>query len=437
MLAELIVVLALILANGVLSGAEIAVVSLRRTRVEQLLDEKRTGAEALAGLRAQPERFLATVQIGITVIGTTAAAFGGSALARHIQPLIARIDWMASEAEPIALALVVASISYLSLVLGELVPKSLALRVGESYALLMARPLRWLSAAANPLVVLLTATSNLILKPFRDRTNFMEARLSREELQQLVDEAAKTGTVDQHAGEIASRAIAFDQLTLANVVIPRDRIDALPRKASAEQIHRFMLEERRSRIPVYDGRPDNLVGYVSAKDIISIAWEGKLVVLEDLLRPLKMFAETTPAIDVLRSMRRERHRIAAALDEHGSVSGLVTFEDLVEELVGDVFSEHEEVRPSIVAAPDGSATVRGDVPLREVNRALGLSLPEEEGAGTVAGLATNLAGGLPNRRARLAAHDGTVLEVLEVGAHSVRTVRIIPAPGADRATGEA
>jgi putative hemolysin len=436
MLAELIVITALILANGVLSGAEIAVVSLRRTRVEQLLDEKRTGADALAGLRAQPERFLATVQIGITVIGTTAAAFGGSTLARHIQPVIARIDWLATHAQPIALALVVAAISYLSLVLGELVPKSLALRVGETYALLVARPLRWLSAAANPLVVLLTATSNLILKPFRDRTNFMEARLSREELQFLVDEAAKTGTVDQHAGEIASRAIAFDRLTLADVVIPRDRIDALPRKAPPEQIRRFMLEERRSRIPVFDGRPDNLVGYVSAKDIISIAWEGKLVVLEDLLRPLKMFTETTPAIDVLRSMRRERHRIAAALDEHGNVSGLVTFEDLVEELVGDVFSEHEEAPPGIVAAPDGSATVRGDVPLREVNRALGLSLPEEEGAGTVAGLATNLAGGLPNRRARLAAHDGTVLEVVDVGAHSVRRVRIIPAPGAEREAGE-
>ena len=320
MFAELIVILALVLANGVLSGAEIAVVSLRRTRVEQLVDEKRIGAAALAGLRAQPERFLATVQIGITVIGTTTAAFGGSTLARHIQPLIARIDWLASEAQPIALALVVAAISYLSLVLGELVPKSLALRVGETYALLMARPLRWLSAAANPLVVLLTATSNLILKPFRDRTNFMEARLSREELQQLVDEAAKTGTVDQHAGEIASRAIAFDRVALADVVIPRDQIDALPRRASAEEIHRFMLEERRSRIPVYDGRPDNLVGYVSAKDIISIAWEGKLVVLEDLLRPLKMFAETTPAIDVLRSMRRERIRIAAAVDEHGGAS---------------------------------------------------------------------------------------------------------------------
>jgi putative hemolysin len=428
--SELIVILALILANGVLSGAEIAVVSLRRTRIEQLLDERRAGADALAGLRAQPERFLATVQIGITVISTTAAAFGGSTLARHLVPLITRVDWLATHAQPIALAIVVAAISYLSLVLGELVPKSLALRVGESYALAVARPLRWLSSATNPLVVLLTATSNLILKPFRDRTNFMEARLSREELQLMVDEAAKTGTLDQHVGEIASRAIAFDQLALADVAIPRDHIDALPRNATEEQIRRFMLEERRSRIPVYEGALDNLVGYVSAKDIISIAWEGKLVVLEDLLRPLKMFPETTPAIDVLRSMRRERHRIAAAVDEHGSVTGIVTVEDLVEELVGEVFSEHEEARPQIVRGVDGSALVRGDVPLRDVNRELGLSL-ETDSASTIAGLATQLAGGLPNRRARLAAHDGTVLEIVDVGARVVRSVRLIPPPSAE------
>ena len=426
LISELIVILALILANGVLSGAEMAVVSLRRTRVEQLVEEKRRGAEALAALRAQPERFLATVQIGITVISTTAAAVGGSTLARHLEPLIARIGWLASEAEPIALGIVVAAISYLSLVLGELVPKSLALRVGETYALLVAPPLRWLSLAANPIVVLLTATSNLVLKPFRDSTNFMEGRISKEELQQMVVEAAKTGTLDQHAGEIASRAIAFDKLTLADAVIPRDRIDALPRSATTEQIRRFMLEERRSRIPVYEGSLDNLVGYVSAKDIISIAWEGRLVVLEDLLRPVKMFPESTPAIEVLRSMRRERHRIAVAVDEHGVLSGLVTFEDLVEELVGDVFSEHDEGRPDIVAEADGSATVRGDVPVREVNRALGLKLADTGGAGTMGGLAARLAGGLPNRRARLAAHDGTVLEVIEVGARVVRSVRLIP-----------
>jgi putative hemolysin len=425
--SELIIVLALILANGVLSGAELAIVSLRRTRVQQLVDEKRPGAQALAALRSQPERTLATVQVGITVVGTTAAAFGGSRMARHLEPLIARLPWIGHEADTISLALVVAAISYLSLVMGELVPKSLALRAGETYALWMSKPLLWLSYAAGPIVKLLTASSNLVLRPFRDRTNFMEGRVSTEELQQMVDEAAKAGSLHEHAGEIASRALAFDKLPLADVMIPRDRIDVLPKSASSDDIRRFMLEERRSRIPVSDdGSLDNLVGYVSAKDIVSIAWEGRLVVLQDLLRPMKFFPESMPAIEVLRFMRREHHRIAIAVDEHGAVSGLVTFEDLVEELVGDVFSEHEEAQPPVVREPDGTALVRGDVPLREVNRELEIDLPESEGASTIAGLAAKLAGGVPNRQARLAAQDGTVLEVLEATPRVVRRVRVIP-----------
>ena len=422
---EILIVVSLILLNGVFSGAEIAIVSMRRTRVQQLLDEKRRWAEPLARLRAEPERFLATVQVGITVIGTAAAAFGGSTLAEHLAPMLAAVHWIgADHAEEVALAIVVAAVSYLSLVIGELVPKSLALRAGETYALIMARPLLAVSFIARPIVWLLTVSSNLFLRPFRDRTNFMEGRVSKEELQQMVEEAATTGAVHEHASEIASRALALDQLHLREVMIPRNRIDALPRNASAEHVRRFLLEERRSRIPVYDGTLDNIVGYVSAKDIVTLAWEGKLIVLNDLLRPVKIFPETVLAIDVLRFMRRDHQRLAIAVDEHGVVSGMVTFEDLVEELVGEVFSEHEEAVPKLVREPDGSAVIRGEVPLRDVNRELGLDLPESEGATTVAGLAAKLAGGIPNRGARLAANDGIVLVVLEASARTVRRVRV-------------
>jgi len=180
MLTEMVIILALILVNGIFAGAEIATVSLRRTRLQQLVDEGRLGAPALATLRASPERFLATVQVGITIVGTTAAAFGGSSMAVRLQPLIAAVPWLANEAEAIAFAAVVGLISYLSLVLGELVPKSLALRSGEPYALLMARPLLGLAFIAKPIVWLLTASSNLVLRPFQDRANFMEARISKE-----------------------------------------------------------------------------------------------------------------------------------------------------------------------------------------------------------------------------------------------------------------
>jgi putative hemolysin len=418
-------------ANGVFAGSEIAIVSLRRTRLQQLVEDRRAGAVSLAALRAEPERFLATVQVGITVVGTTAAAFGGSTLARHLEPLIARIPWVAAEAEEIALGLVVAAVSYLSLVVGELVPKSLALRAGEAYALFVAKPLLGLSWLARPIVWLLTASSNLLLRPFSDRTNFMEARISKEELQQMVEEAGESGALHEHASEIASRALAFDKLSLGDVMIPRGRIDALPLRASSDRVRQFLLEEGRSRIPVYDGSLDNVVGYVSAKDISALAWEGKLIVLADLLRPVKVFPETVPAIEVLRYMRREHQRLVIAVDEHGALSGMVTFEDLIEELVGDVFSEHEEQQALIVRAPDGSALVHGETPIREVNRELGLDLQESEGVTTLAGLCTKLAGGIPHRGARLAAHDGIVLVVVEATTRAVRRVRILIPPAND------
>jgi len=424
-LTELFVILALIAVNGVFAGAEIAIVSLRKTRLQQLVDSARVGAKTVATLRAEPERFFATVQVGITVVTTTAAAFGGARMAQHLQPLLE--PFVGKRADSVALAIVVVLVSFLSLVLGELVPKSLALRRGERYALLMAKPIAALSRIAKPIVWLLTAASNLVLRPFSDRTNFMEARISKEELEQMVDEAAKTGAIHEHASALASRALDFDRLTLNDVMLPRARIDALPINATMDQIRRFLLEERRSRVPVYDHSLDEILGYVSAKDIVSLAWDGGPVVLKDLLRGVKFFPQTVAAIEVLRFMQRERQRISIAVDEHGVVSGMVTFEDLVEELVGDIFSEHDESVPPLTRDPDGTAVVRGDTPIRDVNRELGTDLEEPAGASTVAGLCFVLGGGIPNRNARLAAADGSVLVVLEASARSVKRVRVIPA----------
>ena len=426
-LTELITILALILMNGVLAGSEIAIVSLRHTRLQQLVDANRVGAKTVSLLRAEPERFFATVQIGITVVTTTAAAFGGARMSKEFEPLLRSLPLVGRNADGVALALVVVLVSFLSLVLGELVPKSLALRHGEGYALVVAKPIAALSRIARPIVWLLTAISNLILRPFSDRTNFSESRISKEELEQIVDEAAKAGAIHQHASELATRALDFDRLTLAEIMLPRARVDALPLHATMDQIRTFLLEERRSRIPIYDKSLDDIVGYVSAKDIVSLAWDGGPVVLSDLLRSVKFFPQTVSAIEVLRFMQRESQRIVIALDEHGVVSGMVTFEDLVEELVGNIFSEHEEAIPPLTREPDGSALVRGDTPIRDVNRELGIALDEPEGVTTVAGLSTALAGGgIPNPNARLAARDGSVLIVLEASVHVVKRVRIVP-----------
>jgi putative hemolysin len=413
----------------VFSAAEIAVVSLRRSRVRQLVDEQRVGARALVELRARPERFLATVQVGITVVGTTAAAFGGASLARHLEPTLRRIPGLEQGAEELALGIVVGALSYLSLVVGELVPKSLALRYGEGYALLIARPLQLLSRVVKPVVWLLTATSNLLLRPFSDRTDFLETRVSKEELQQMVEEAAETGELGEEAGELASRALAFDRLTLAEVMIPRNRIDAVSLRATPAEQRRSMLATRRTRTPIYDANLDDLAGYVSAKDVLVRVWkEDQGIDFASLVRPVKMFPETVPALEVLRFMRREHVRVALAVDEHGAVSGMVTFEDLMEEIVGEVFSEHEKTGEPIDRQADGSAVLHGQTPIREINRALALELEEPEGVTTIGGLCSHLACGVPNRGARLAANHGVVLVVLDATDKSVRRVRLIP-PG--------
>lgn len=416
----------LILANGIFAAAEIAVVSLRPSRLHQLVDEGRAGARAVSDLRARPEQFLATVQVGITVVGTTAAAFGGADLARQIEPTLRRIFAIEGSAHQLALGVVVATLSYLSLVLGELVPKSLALRRGEGYALLIARPLQLLSWAARPVVWLLTTSSNFVLRPFSDRTDFMETRVSKEELRQMVEEAADAGELEEGAGELASRALTFDRLTLAEVMIPRNRIDAVSLNAPPERQRQALLATHRSRTPVYRDGLDDIAGYVSARDILARVWDDPRVDLAALVRPVKVFPETVLAIEVLRYMRREQARLVIAVDEHGAVAGMVTFEDLMEELVGEVFSEHEEARGPITPEPDGSALLHGQTPIRDVNRALELELEEPAGVTTIGGLCSHLARGVPNRGARLAADDGIVLVVLDATPRAVRQVRLIP-----------
>jgi putative hemolysin len=423
-LFEIVVILSLILLNAIFAGAEIAVVALRKTRLQQLAEEKRAGAAALAALRGQPERFLATVQVGITVVGATAAAFGGVSIASRIASVLARVPWLAHYAEDLALTLVVAAVSYLSIVLGELVPKSLALRGAERYALLVARPMLALSQLARPLVWFLTASSNAVLKPFGDRTTFSEVRMNAEELKQLVHEATQSGALDLRTGEIASRALEFGQLLAKDVMVPRNRMLVLSIEATQEELRRILLEDRHSRMPVYKGALDNIVGYIALQDVLALAWDHELIVLADLVQPAYFVPETVPAVKVLQELQRRQIRLAIVVDEHGGVSGLISFRDLMEELVGEILGEREAPEPLVKKVGDNTAVVRGAAPIRDVNRTLGLALKEDEDFTTIAGLCISLAGGIPAKGAILTTEDGTRIEVLDASPSIVRQVRL-------------
>ncbi|MBK7976027.1 MAG: HlyC/CorC family transporter [Deltaproteobacteria bacterium] len=429
MIVEILIILALIAANAVFAGAEIAVLSVRKTRLRQLVDDGNHAARSVLRLRDYPERFLATVQIGITVVGSAAAALGGANIEGHVTEWLSTIPALAPHAQALGFAIVVASISYLSLVLGELVPKSLALRAGERYALLIGRPMRLISWFARPLVKFLTASSDLVLKPFGDTTSFTETRLSREELEQLVVEATTVGSVDQRAGEIAAHALHFGDLTAIDVMVPRNCIHALPRDASQEDIRRVLLETHHSRLPIFEENLDNVVGYITTKDLLYVAWEGDLIVLEDLIRPPFFVAEATAAVRVLQELQSRRIPLAMVVDEHGGLSGLVTFEDLVEELVGEMFSEDEPSTSLVERMEEGKIVLRGDASVRELNRDLDLDLPESDDWTTIAGLTISLAGRIPEAGVRARTPNGYEIEVLESTSKVVQLVRLTrPAP---------
>lgn len=422
---EILVILLLVVANGVFAGAEIALVALRRTRLRELADERRIGARAALTLREQPERFFATVQVGITVVGASAAAIGGSAMAARLTPWLQRVPWLQGHAHDVALVLVVALVSYLSIVVGELVPKSLALRGAERYALLVAPPLRVLAWLVGPLVWFLTASSNLVLRPFGDRTTFTETRLSSDELQQLVDEATQAGTVHPQAGEIASRALDLGGLTAADVMVPRREVVAVRASAPEAELRRVLLAHSHHRLPVYQGNIDNVVGYVAVRDVLARVWSGEPLQLEALMRPVHFVPETKPATDLLQEMRTRRLPLALVVDEMGGLAGLVTLEDLVEELVGEIFSEHAGYPPDpIQRQADGTVLVNGTTPIRDVNRALGLELPEEGDWTTVAGLVLARCGRIPAAGERVPLEGGVTLEVADASPRRVRSVRI-------------
>jgi putative hemolysin len=425
-----VVILALVIANGVLAGAEIAIVALRATRITELVQERKGAAALLKRLRDDPERLLATIQIGITVAGATASAFGGATVARELAAMLARVAPLNPRlAEDVSLAVVVAGVSFLSLVLGELVPKSIALRSQERYALLVSRPLWVLSVLTRPFAWVLTKTSNVVLALFGDQTTFGESRLSHQEVKSIVEEATETGSVDPRAGEIASRALSLSGLTAGHVMIPRGRVVSLPKRASPEEVRRIVLEEGHTRMPIYEDRIDNVVGYVSVKDIISLAWEGKVFVMEDLLREAYFVPEIMPALDLLQEMRARRVQMAIVVDEAGGMSGIVTLEDLLEELVGEIFSEEDEPAPEPIRAEhDGSLLVTGEIRVRDVNREMSLDLPHGRTWSTVGGLCMALAGRVPRAGEVLLASDGTKLEVLEASQRHVGMVRIVPPP---------
>jgi putative hemolysin len=421
-LLELLMIGLLILINGFFAGAEIAVVSARRARIQVRASEGDRNARALLQLKADLDGFLATVQIGVTVVGTLASAVGGVAAIERLEPLVASLPygWAVALAEPLAVATVVCGIAYLSLVVGELVPKSLAVRHADAIALRLARPILALRRLTRPAVAVLIASSGLFLRLLRQEEAVDRPFHTLDDLKVIASEAEEQGVVH---GDLMSGAMEFHDREVREVMTPHTRIVAIPLVASLDEALRRIRQSGHTRFPVYRAGLDDVQGFVYARDVYEAALRGAPVDLAGLARPALIVPWNKRATTLLSEMRAGRVQMALVVDERGSTLGLVTMEDLLEVIVGEIHDEHETPTEFVKALPDGSLEADGGSSLRDLNAEFGLALPQSEDYLTIAGLVFDRLGAIPRGGETLDVPPHRI-RVLSMDGHRIARVRI-------------
>jgi putative hemolysin len=391
---ELALVAVLILLNGFFAGAEIAMVSARRGRLQARAEEGHRGAQAALRLKADPDRFLATVQIGVTMVGTLASAVGGVAAIERLEPFFAAlpVPWVADLAEPLAVGVVVFTIAYLSLVIGELIPKSLAVRHAESIALFVARPIEWLSWISAKPVAILTASSRWGLRLLGQKPSASGSPFhTLDDLRALVEEAEEHGVDTQ----LLAGAFAFHDREVREVMTPRPRIVGLPHTATLADARRVIGASGHTRFPVFDRDLDDVVGILHARELYAADVHERTDPIAPLIRPASFVPQTKKATALLAEMRRTHRAITFVVDEHGGLVGLVTIADLIEVIVGEIPDERHQGEEPTRIVTEGVIESEGSVPIHELNEELDLELPESSHYVTIAGLVLERLGALP------------------------------------------
>ena len=362
MAQDILIILLLIVANGLFSGAEIAIISSRRHRLEQLAQKGERSARVALRLAESPNQFLSTVQIGITLIGILSGAVGGATVSRRLDVLLERLPLLAPYSEWLSFALVVAVITFLSVVVGELVPKRLALANPERLACAMAPSMRWLSRVSGPVVHLLSHSTEALVK-LLGVSSSSEPDITEDEIKAMIRQGADSGVFEEVEHDMVQRVLRLGDRTIKTLMTPRTDICWLDLEESLETSLQEILESTHSRFPVGRGSLDDCLGVVRVRNLLSAKITGQSINLEELLQPPLFIAESTRALSVLEHFKRSGIHIALVTDEFGGVEGLVTLNDLMEGIVGDLPSVDDEDGPLVVTREDGSLLVDGGLDL--------------------------------------------------------------------------
>jgi putative hemolysin len=409
--AEVGLVLLLVVVNAAFAGSEVALISLREGQLRRLEHQCDRG-RLIARLARDPNQFLATIQIGITLAGFLASAVAAVSLAEPVVPLL---GFLGGAAEPAAVVLVTILLTYVTLVVGELAPKRVALQRPEWWARRAARPLAVLSALTRPAVWLLSASTDLLVRLAGADPGRQREAVTEEEVRDLI---ATGGVFRPEQRRILVEAIEVGQRRLRDVLVPRRDVVAFPAAASVEEGIRRLVESGHSRAPVDRGDPDDVLGIVHLRDLVGVVGQ-----VGDHARPALALPESMGVLDALRRLQAERAQLAIVINEYGGIEGIVSLEDLLEELVGEIYDEFDPDSQAIQRQPNGSVVLPGSFAVHDLPD-LGISLPEGAYA-TIAGLILDRLGHLPDKGEAVEV-DGWRLEVLDVDRRAITRVRLVP-----------
>jgi putative hemolysin len=391
---ETVVVFALILFNGVLAMAELAVVASRRARLQALADRNVHGAHQALALASNPGRFLSTVQIGISLIGVLSGAFSGATLGVRLAQWLLALGVPPVAAEIVGVGLVVAAITYVSLVAGELVPKQIALREPEKIAARVAPAMTVLARVASPAVWLLDVSGRLMLRAFGYRAQPAH-RVTDDEIRTLIAEAETAGVIEPGERAMITGVMRLGDRPVRAVMTPRREVDMINLSDDPDVVRKAIIASVHSRLPVYEGSPEEMLGVLQAKDFLDAHLKGDRPEVRDHVRPAPIIPDTADALDVVDVIKESPVHMALIHDEYGNFQGVVTNADILEAIVGDFRTDEGPVEPDAVRREDGSWLIAGKMPADEMADRLAITIPQERSYHTAAGFVLNQLGHLP------------------------------------------
>jgi putative hemolysin len=397
-LRELIIIAVLLVLNGVFSMSELAIVAAKRVRLEQQAARGDAGAQAALAIAANPSDFLSTVQVGITLVGVIASVYGGATIAEQLAVRLEAIPWLAEYAESAALSLVVAGITYLSVIIGELVPKRIALSAPERVAALVARPMRLVSRVVSPVVRLLTASTHIVLRLFGVR-GVPEPGLTEEEIHAVIEQGAESGVVPAIEHEIVENVFRLGDRQMSAVMTARADVEWIDVGATPSEILMALGPERRDWLLVCDGDIERVLGVAWSGDLLGQCLAGHELSLRTLIEEPHFVPVTTPVFRLLESFRSKGKEVAIVIDEYGGVEGITSMSEILAGLVGRRPADGQlGENPVILANPDGSWTADGRIDVEDVQEALGVATLGDQSRRryrTLAGLIMTQSGRVP------------------------------------------